>query len=122
MVRSVLTQVVLALLVSAVSAHAAAQAKPAAPSSRPAAASRAQKPSAGGIVNINTATAAELDALPGIGAKTAARIVEYRQKNGPFKKIEDLMNVRGVGEKNFLKLKAQISVGGAKTEHEPAKP
>ena len=68
------------------------------------------------IVNINTASAAELDTLPGIGAKTAARIVEYRQKNGPFKKVEELMNVRGVGEKNFLKLKAQLSVGAAKPE------
>jgi competence protein ComEA len=72
----------------------------------------------GAQVNINTASAAELDALPGIGAKTAALIVEYRQKNGPFKKIEELMNVRGVGEKNFLKLKPQITVGAAKAEHE----
>jgi len=63
-----------------------------------------------GIVNINTASAADLEGLPGIGAKTAARIIEYRQKNGPFKKIEELMNVRGVGEKNFLKLKPQITV------------
>ena len=63
-----------------------------------------------GIVNINTASAGDLEALPGIGAKTAARIVEYRQKNGPFKKVEELMNVRGVGEKNFLKLKPQISI------------
>ena len=62
------------------------------------------------IVNINTASAVDLEALPGIGAKTAARIVDYRQKNGPFKKIEELMNVRGVGEKNFLKLKPQITV------------
>ena len=46
------------------------------------------------------------------------RIVDYRQKNGPFKKIEELMNVRGVGEKNFLKLKAQISVAAAKADHE----
>jgi competence protein ComEA len=61
-------------------------------------------------VNINTASAKELDALPGIGAKTAALIVEYRQKNGPFKKIEELMNVRGVGEKSFLKLKPQLTV------------
>ena len=68
-----------------------------------------------GIVNINTASATDLEALPGIGAKTAARIVEYRQKNGPFKKVEELMNVRGVGEKNFLKLKPQISVA-AKAE------
>ena len=70
---------------------------------------------AGGVVNLNTASASDLEALPGIGAKTAARIVEYRQKNGPFKKIEELMNVRGVGEKNFLKLKPQISVA-AKAE------
>jgi len=62
------------------------------------------------VVNINTASVKELDALPGIGARTAALIVEYRQKNGPFKKIEELMNVRGVGEKSFLKLKAQLTV------------
>lgn len=62
------------------------------------------------VVNLNTATAAELEALPGIGPSTAARIVEYRQKNGPFKKIEDLMNVQGVGEKSFLKLRTQITV------------
>jgi len=62
------------------------------------------------VVNLNTATAAELEALPGIGAATAARIVEYRQKNGPFKKIEELMNVQGVGEKSFLKLRSRISV------------
>jgi competence protein ComEA len=68
-----------------------------------------------GIVNINTASAADLEGLPGIGAKTAARIIEYRQKNGPFKKVEELMNVRGVGEKNFLKLKPQITVA-AKAE------
>ena len=72
----------------------------------------AAKPAASvAMVNINTASVAELDALPGVGSKTAALIVEYRQKNGPFKKIEELMNVRGVGEKSFLKLRAQISVG-----------
>ena len=48
----------------------------------------------------------------------AALIVEYRQQNGPFKKIEELMNVRGVGEKNFLKLQDQISVGNAKADHD----
>jgi competence protein ComEA len=78
----------------------------------------AAKPSATAIVNLNTATAADLEGLPGIGAKTAARILEYRQKNGPFKKIEDLMNVRGVGEKNFLKLKPQLAVAPAKADHE----
>ena len=72
-------------------------------------------PSSTAIVNLNTASASDLEGLPGIGAKTAARIVEYRQKNGPFKKIEELMNVQGIGEKSFLKLRAQLSVG-SKTE------
>lgn len=76
------------------------------------------KATAGTVVNLNTATAEQLDALPGIGAAMAARIVEHRQKNGPFKKVEDLMNVRGIGEKNFLKLKPLISVGAPK----PASP
>ena len=44
----------------------------------------------------------------------AERILEYRQKNGPFKKIEDLMNVKGIGEKNFLKLKARLTVASPK--------
>ena len=69
-------------------------------------------------LNLNAATEAQLEALPGIGAAMAARIVEYRQKNGPFKKIEDLMNVRGLGEKNFLKLKPQLTVAAVKTDHE----
>jgi competence protein ComEA len=76
----------------------------------------AAKPPSSAIVNLNTASATDLEGLPGIGAKTAARIVEYRQKNGPFKKIEELMNVRGVGEKNFLKLKPQITIAPAKAD------
>jgi len=62
-------------------------------------------------VNVNTADASMLaKELDGIGPAKAQAIVEYRQKNGPFKKIEDLMNVQGVGEKSFLKLRAQITV------------
>jgi competence protein ComEA len=90
--------------------HAVFAQKP--PSTRSAA-----KSAVAGTVNINTASATDLQALPGIGAKTAERIVEYRQKNGPFKKVEDLMNVRGIGEKNFLKLKPQLTVGAAKADH-----
>ena len=62
------------------------------------------------VVNINTASAKDLEVLPGIGQKTAVRIVEFRQKNGPFKKVEELMNVGGIGEKSFLRLKPQLTV------------
>jgi competence protein ComEA len=71
---------------------------------------------AGAPINLNTATVAQLETLPGIGKSTAERILEYRQKNGGFKKVEDLMNVRGVGEKSFLKLKALITVNAPKSE------
>jgi comEA protein len=67
-------------------------------------------------LNLNAATEAQLEALPGIGAATAARIVDYRKKNGGFKKVEDLMNVKGIGEKSFLKLKALITVAPSRTE------
>jgi competence protein ComEA len=65
-------------------------------------------------VNLNTATMDQLATIPGIGVKTAERIIAYRQKNGGFKKIEDLMNVSGVGEKSFLKMKPLITVAAVK--------
>jgi len=87
---------------------ALAAAQPMAQSARPK--TETQAPKASVMVNLNTATATDLQELPGIGAKVAARIVEYRQKNGPFKKVEELMNVQGVGEKSFLKLRPQLTV------------
>jgi competence protein ComEA len=74
----------------------------------------AAKASASTPVNLNTATVAQLETLPGIGKSTAERILEYREKSGGFKKIEDLMNVRGIGEKSFLKLKPLVTVGATK--------
>jgi competence protein ComEA len=65
-------------------------------------------------VNLNTATADQLATIPGVGPKMAERIIDYRQKNGGFKKIEDLMNVSGVGEKSFLKMKPLITVTAAR--------
>lgn len=74
------------------------------------------KATAANPVNINSASVAQLQTLPGIGASTAQRIIDYRQKNGAFKKIEELMNVKGIGEKSFLKLKPVITVGGDKVD------
>ncbi len=65
---------------------------------------------ASGLVNINSATAEELDALPGVGPSTAQAIIEDREANGPFAAVEDLMRVSGIGEKKFEKLKASICV------------
>ncbi|MDI6698430.1 MAG: helix-hairpin-helix domain-containing protein [Candidatus Saccharicenans sp.] len=73
------------------------------------------QPKAGpGKININTASAAELQNLPRIGPKVAQRIVDYRTQNGPFKKIEDIMKVRGIGEKVFNQIKDLITVGEGK--------
>ncbi len=62
-------------------------------------------------ININTASVQELSTLPRIGPKKAAAIVEYRNKNGKFQRIEDIMKVKGIGEKTFLRLKDLITVG-----------
>jgi competence ComEA-like helix-hairpin-helix protein len=68
------------------------------------------------VVNLNSASAAQIADLPGIGVKTAELIVQYRVKNGPFKKIEEIMNIRGVGEKSFLRIKDRLTVAVEKTE------
>jgi competence protein ComEA len=86
-------------------------AHPTAQAARKTASTRTEAKPAPATINLNTATAAELEKLPGIGQKVAARIVEYRQKNGPFKKVEELMNVQGIGEKSFLQFRSQLTVG-----------
>jgi competence protein ComEA len=74
----------------------------------------AAKPAPTSKVNVNTATAEQFAALPGVGPKLGARIVEYRQKaGGSFKSVQELMNVRGIGEKNFAKLQAHVTTGEA---------
>jgi competence protein ComEA len=73
----------------------------------------AGKPAPDTKVNLNTATVEQLTTLPGVGPKLAARIVEYRQKSGSFHSPRELMNVRGIGEKNFQKIEAWLTVGEA---------
>ena len=64
-------------------------------------------------ININTATVTELMQLPHVGAKTAERIVTFRKQHGGFRRIEELMNVKGIGEKSFAKLRPHLSVGAS---------
>lgn len=64
-----------------------------------------------GKININTASAAELDKLPGIGPALAERIIQYRTENGPFVRPEDLQEVSGIGPKTYEKMAAMVSVG-----------
>ena len=66
---------------------------------------------AGGKVNINTATAEQLDALPGVGPATAEKIIADREANGPFASPEDLKRVSGIGDKKYEELADLVSVG-----------
>lgn len=68
-------------------------------------------------IDINTATSQELESLPRIGPKIAQRIIEFRTQNGNFRKIEDIMKVKGIGQKLFEQIKDRIVV----SQEKPAK-
>ncbi len=72
--------------------------------------STANSPAAPLIVNINNATAAELDQLPGVGPSTARAIVDHRSRNGPFATVDDLLAVRGIGPAKLAELRAFVRV------------
>jgi competence protein ComEA len=65
----------------------------------------------GALIDINTATRAELEALPGIGPTIAQRIVDYREENGPFAKAADILNVSGIGPATYAQFKDLITAG-----------
>ena len=104
MIRRIALAAAAALLVAAAGARAADTEAAAAPS--------------GAKINVNQATAAQLALLPRIGAKVADRIVEYRKEHGNFSRPEDIMEVKGIGEKLFLVLKPYVTVSGPTTATE----
>ena len=72
------------------------------------------KPEASATVDINSATVEELASVPGIGQVIAQRIVEFREKNGPYKSLDDLLKVQGIGEKSLAKIRERLAVGKSK--------
>lgn len=83
-----------------ISAASSAAAKPAASEARP--------------IDLNTADTATLESVPGIGKSLSQRIVAFRDKNGPFQSVDDLLKVQGVGEKSIQKLRPYLVVSKAK--------
>jgi competence protein ComEA len=69
---------------------------------------------AGAALNLNTATKDELVSLPGIGPAKAQAIVDYRNQNGPFRSIDEIRKVKGIGEKLFNQIKPELNVGSAR--------
>ena len=70
----------------------------------------AESPGAASRVNVNTATLDQLETLPGIGPALGQRIIDYREQHGPFRSVDELINVSGIGEKTLAELRSQVSV------------
>lgn len=84
-------------------------------------ASRANVAAPRHVVDLNRATAKELESLPGIGTVLAERMIAYRQSVGRFRTVEDLREVAGIGAKKFDRLKPLVTVAAAETENNPEK-
>lgn len=95
--------------IASVPHEAEAQRRPVAP-----AASADEGASPGGVVNIQTASAEELQRLPGIGPSKAEAIIAFRDRT-PFRRVEDILRVRGIGRATFRRLRPMLSVSGATT-------
>ena len=92
-------------LLCGVLAAAGAAASPEAAKAAPAAAARS------GAVDLNSASEEQLQEVPGIGPSLAKKIVDFRKENGPFKSVDDLLKVRGIGEKSLERLRPHLTVG-----------
>jgi len=68
-----------------------------------------------GVVNVNAATAEELSLLPGVGPAKAQAIIRYRTEHGAFKRVEDLSQVKGIGEKQLEKIRPHVALEGKTT-------
>lgn len=102
----ILSALVLVAALAAVAATAPAPLAAAAPAARTDAEMRP--------VDINTAASSELEAVPGIGKSLASRIIAFRDKNGAYKSVDDLLKVQGIGEKSLEKLRPYLTVAKAK--------
>lgn len=74
---------------------------------------------ASAVVDLNSATAAELETLKGVGPAKAKAIIDHREKNGPFKTVDELDNVKGFGMKSVEKLRPELTVGGSASAPAP---
>jgi competence protein ComEA len=80
----------------------------------PATGSPSSKEGPSSPVDLNSASTEQLTEIPGIGKVMAQRIVEWRDQHGPFQRVEDLMKVKGIGEKSFQKLRPFVKVSSSK--------
>jgi competence protein ComEA len=80
----------------------------------PATGSSSSKESPASPLDLNSASAEQLTEIPGIGKVMAQRIVEWRDQNGPYRRVEDLLKVKGIGEKSFQKLRPYVKVKSSK--------
>ena len=78
----------------------------------------ADGPQPGGVVNVNTASSEQLQMLPRVGPALAGRIIEFRETNGPFQAVDEILAVKGIGETSFEKLEPYIVTSGATTLNE----
>jgi comEA protein len=82
----------------------------------------AQKSPPAQPINLNTATIAQLETLPGIGPNTAKSIIDFRNRSGPFQRIEDLLAIKGISKSKLEKLRPYVTVGPAAPNRHPDSP